>query len=116
MNIMEPKTAILLATENLERIVSRLASSGDISNNDVQLIRNNLDHLHTVRKSLDFYDKHPVYMVIHQELHRMLKGNIPVYAFQINIKLKAGNHAPAVLNFDLYPKQITFSEFDINDY
>jgi hypothetical protein len=44
-------------------------------------------------------------MLLHKQLRSLLQGSIPIYAFEIRINLRPGNHTPARLSFDLFPKE-----------
>lgn len=116
MQNIEPKSGVSIANARLHVAVQELWARKRIDREQLRVFNEIQEQLDSIHSSLEFYDNHPLYMLLHRELHRLLKGIVPVYSFQININLRPGNHVPAKLDFDLYPNPPAPREFDVNDY
>lgn len=105
MKFEEPKTGIQESKENLFYLIQQLNRNKLSKTDNLRIIAQTIDILTNVENSIEFYDNHPLYILLHKEFHKLLKGPIPVYAFEIRINLRPGNHVPARLDFNLYPQE-----------
>lgn len=105
METLEPKSGLSITAAKLSNHVQSLYDAKHISLNEFKTFRQLFADLSEIHDSLEFYDNHPLYLLLHRELHRLFKQPIPVYSFMIKINLRPGNHVPALLTFDLFPKE-----------
>lgn len=105
MEALEPKSTINSSINYLQNVLTFLKNSNRLQNYQIREFQNVIEDLDKVCESLEFYDNHPLYMLLHRELHSLMKGDVPIYAFEIRVNLRPGNHAPARLSFDLFPSE-----------
>lgn len=105
MEYHEPKSTLNVTIFHLELMLKKFYSEHRLKKFEFEMFIKELDKLHDVHDSLEFYDNHPLYMLLHKELHRMFKNRVPVYSFLIKINLRPGHHAPALLEFNLFPQE-----------
>lgn len=106
MEITEPKTSISVCSGRLHVLTCNLWNAKHINKKEFDEFKNLINNLDDIHDSLEFYDNHPLYLLLHRELHRLFKQPVPVSSFLIRINLRPGNHVPALLTFDLFPKEI----------
>ena len=103
MKYLEPKSTISSCIDELENITKSLSNRNRLKFKEAQELNQIVIDLDNVMQSVEFYENHPLYMLLHRELHSLMKGDVPIYAFEIRVNLRPGNHAPARLSFDLFP-------------
>lgn len=103
MNTVEPKTGIINSILQIRNIANELYNTQKIKKYQHQKFIEEIEKLEDIRDSLEFYDNHPLYMLLHRELHRIFKGSVPVDGFIIRINLKPNSTRHALLTFDFYP-------------
>lgn len=105
MEYSEPKSTVLSAVENIEKFLRSVKYSNKLNKAERSILENAIRDLYDVYDSLEFYEHHPLYILLHKQLHSLMKGKVPIYAFEIRINLRPGNHAPARFTFDLFPPE-----------
>lgn len=105
MEFTEPKTGISICAAKLKVQAGNLWNAKHISQKELNAFNELIEELDNIHDSLEFYDNHPLYLLLHRELHRLFRQQVPIYSFIIKINLRPGNHVPALLTFDLFPQE-----------
>ncbi len=103
MNTIEPKTGLINAIHAIKSEVNQLYNNQKIQKYQHQKFIEQLEKLEDIKESLDFYDNHPLYMLLHRELHRIHNTKMQIDSFIVKINLKSNSCRPALLTFDLFP-------------
>jgi len=106
MEYSEPKSTLLLSIERLEKFLKHTKYSNKLNKSEIEIIQQSIRDLLDISDSIEFYEHHPLYILLHRQFHLLMQGKVPIYAFEIRINLRPGNHAPAKLQFDLFPKEL----------
>lgn len=114
MEFSEPKSTLLLAVQNLEKFIKHTKYSNKLNKAENEMIIQTIRDLIETSDSIEFYEHHPLYLLLHKQLHSLMQGKVPIYAFEIRVNLRPGNHAPARLSFDLFPKETP--DYTLNNF
>jgi hypothetical protein len=103
MNPDEPKTLVSEANESLDYLLDELNQHDILPAGYSVRIKNILKILTEAEESLNFYDKHPLWQLMHDALHEVRRRDRQVKNFVIKVNMDPNPGTPALFEFNFFP-------------